>query len=30
MMERLEDILGDEPALMSQLTRLCLACRGAS
>lgn len=30
MMSRIGDILGDEPALMDQLTRLCLACRGAS
>ncbi len=30
MMERISDILGDNPALMGHLTRLCLACRGSS
>lgn len=30
MMDRIGDLLGDEPALMHQLTRLCLACRGAT
>jgi hypothetical protein len=30
MMERLGEILGDDPRLMSQLTTLCLACRGSS
>lgn len=30
MMDRIGDLLGDEPALMHQLTRLCLACRGSS
>jgi ferredoxin len=30
MMDRISDILGDDPALMAHLTRLCLACRGSS
>lgn len=30
MMDRISDILGDDPSLMSHLTRLCLACRGSS
>ena len=30
MMDRISDILGDEPGLMDHLTRLCLSCRGVS
>jgi formate hydrogenlyase subunit 6/NADH:ubiquinone oxidoreductase subunit I len=30
MMDRISDILGDDPALMGHLTRRCLACRGSS
>lgn len=30
MMDRISDILGEDPALMDHLTRLCLACRGSS
>lgn len=30
MMDRIGDILGDDPGLMDHLTRRCLACRGVS
>jgi ferredoxin len=30
MMDRISDILGEDPALMGHLTRRCLACRGSS
>jgi predicted molibdopterin-dependent oxidoreductase YjgC len=30
MMNRISNLLGDEPGLMDHLTRLCLSCRGLS